>query len=124
MSGPTANPSPPMCDDTAFANDVDVRIQGVGLELNDDNKKRVRKIVRASNGRNEYDSAAANNDKAVRTVPEAPQPKIRTSEPKLIRRPIDLSLPNADTVRRHYSIPQPSSRPAPSYINFVKSGDG
>ena len=121
---PHRQPIAPMCDDTAFANDVDVRIQGVGLELNDDNKKRVRNIIRAYNGRNDYDSAAANIDKAVRSVPEPPQPKIRTSELKLSRRKMDLSLPNADTVRRHYSIPQPSSRPAPSYINFVKSEDG
>ena len=110
-------PIAPMCDDTAFANDVDVRITGVGLELNDDNKKRVRKIIRAYNGRNEYDSAIANNDKAVRSVPVPPQPKIRTCECKLSKRhsdqdPVDL--------RQHYSIPPLSSHPAPSYINFVR----
>ena len=86
-------PIAPMCDVTAFANDVDVRIQGVGLELNGENKKRVRKIIRAKNGRNEYDSSQANIEKAVRSVPEPPRPKIRIKEAKLSKRLMDQSLP-------------------------------
>ena len=118
------HPIAPMCDDTAFANDVDVRIQGVGLELNDDNKKRVRTNIRDHNGRNEYDSASPNIDKAHRSIPQPPQSKIRTSEVKLNRRPMDHHPPNTDTLREHYSLPRSSPRPATSYIYFVKSEDG
>ena len=82
-------PIAPMCDDTAFANDVDVRIQGVGLELNDENKKRVRKIIVAHNGRNEHDSSRAESERSRRSVPQPPQPAKQLMSIRLQRRPMD-----------------------------------
>ena len=110
----------PMCDDTAFANDVDVRIQGVGLELNDENKKRVRKLIRARNGRNEFDRSRANIERARRSVLEPPQPTVRKSEVKLNKRPMDHSPPRCRHVERAL-LYSPFLLPPrhPPYIKFI-----
>ena len=109
-----------MCDDTAFAKDVDVRIQGVGLELNDENKKRVHKLIVARNGRNEHDSSRAENERSRRTVPLPPLPAKRLKSTRLHRRPRDRSPPNTDRLRQHCFIPRSSSHSAtPSYIKFI-----
>ena len=121
--GPRRTPIAPTCDDTAFANDVDIQIHGFNLPLNDVNKKRVRELIVARGGRNEFDSPNANRERIKRSVPQPPTPSKDLRDVRINRRPTDHPHPDTETIREHYSILPSFRRPFPPGINFIPSDD-